>query len=132
MRCGNLIGNYNRMKNQSIQITGARQHNLKNLDLAIPLNQITVVTGVSGSGNGSYDPNVEGSGVDGSTGFYQLEVTFGAAGRADFITFDEPGDSNLHREQYHLSLLSNHRAMPSKEHNPLLRTPLLSVSVLCY
>ena len=53
MRCGNLIGNYNRMKNQSIQITGARQHNLKNLDLAIPLNRITVVTGVSGSGKSS-------------------------------------------------------------------------------
>ncbi len=53
MRCGNLIGNYNRMKNQSIRITGARQHNLKNLDLAIPLNQITVVTGVSGSGKSS-------------------------------------------------------------------------------
>ena len=53
MPCGNLIGNYNRMKNQSIRVTGARQHNLKNLDLAIPLNQITVVTGVSGSGKSS-------------------------------------------------------------------------------
>ena len=41
------------MKNQSIRVTGARQHNLKNLDLAIPLNQITVVTGVSGSGKSS-------------------------------------------------------------------------------
>ena len=41
------------MKNQSIRIKGARQHNLKNLDLAIPLNQITVVTGVSGSGKSS-------------------------------------------------------------------------------
>jgi len=37
----------------SIQIKGARQHNLKNLDLDIPLNQITVVTGVSGSGKSS-------------------------------------------------------------------------------
>ena len=53
MRCRNRIGNYNIMKNQSIRITGARQHNLKNLDLAIPLNQITVVTGVSGSGKSS-------------------------------------------------------------------------------
>ena len=41
------------MKKQSIRITGARQHNLKNLNLAIPLNQITVVTGVSGSGKSS-------------------------------------------------------------------------------
>jgi excinuclease ABC subunit A len=37
----------------SIRIKGARQHNLKNLDLNIPLNRITVVTGVSGSGKSS-------------------------------------------------------------------------------
>jgi excinuclease ABC subunit A len=41
------------MKTQSIKVIGARQHNLKNLDLEIPLNQITVVTGVSGSGKSS-------------------------------------------------------------------------------
>ena len=36
-----------------INIRGARQNNLKNLDLQIPLNRITVVTGVSGSGKSS-------------------------------------------------------------------------------
>ncbi len=41
------------MKNRSIQIIGARQNNLKNLNLKIPLNRITVVTGVSGSGKSS-------------------------------------------------------------------------------
>ena len=41
------------MTNQAIRIKGARQHNLKNLDLEIPLNQITVITGVSGSGKSS-------------------------------------------------------------------------------
>jgi excinuclease ABC subunit A len=41
------------MRRDAIQITGARQHNLKNLNLEIPLNQITVVTGVSGSGKSS-------------------------------------------------------------------------------
>jgi len=41
------------MRAQSIRIKGARQHNLKNLDLEIPLNQITVITGVSGSGKSS-------------------------------------------------------------------------------
>jgi excinuclease ABC subunit A len=43
----------NEMKNQTIRVKGARQHNLKNLDLEIPLNHITVVTGVSGSGKSS-------------------------------------------------------------------------------
>ena len=36
-----------------IHIYGARQNNLKNLDIKIPLNLITIVTGVSGSGKSS-------------------------------------------------------------------------------
>src|SRR5919206_4259813 len=37
--------------NQSwIKIRGAKQNNLKNIDIDIPLNALTVITGVSGSG----------------------------------------------------------------------------------
>ena len=36
-----------------IQITGARQHNLKNVSVTIPRNRLVVVTGVSGSGKSS-------------------------------------------------------------------------------
>lgn len=38
----------------SIVVRGARVHNLKNLSLEIPHNQLTVVTGVSGSGKSSF------------------------------------------------------------------------------
>lgn len=37
----------------AIRVRGARQNNLKNLNLDIPLNKITVITGVSGSGKSS-------------------------------------------------------------------------------
>jgi excinuclease ABC subunit A len=40
-------------KNEHIRLTGVRVHNLKNIDLSLPLNQMTVVTGVSGSGKSS-------------------------------------------------------------------------------
>jgi excinuclease ABC subunit A len=36
-----------------IQVFGAREHNLKNIDVTIPRNQLVVVTGISGSGKSS-------------------------------------------------------------------------------
>lgn len=41
------------MATESILVRGARVHNLKNIDFEIPHNQLTVVTGVSGSGKSS-------------------------------------------------------------------------------
>ncbi|MCB0854895.1 MAG: excinuclease ABC subunit UvrA, partial [Bacteroidetes bacterium] len=38
---------------EKIQILGAREHNLKNIDLIIPRNRLVVITGVSGSGKSS-------------------------------------------------------------------------------
>ena len=40
-------------KEQIIDIQGARVHNLKNIDVKIPRNQLVVVTGLSGSGKSS-------------------------------------------------------------------------------
>ena len=37
----------------SIRVRGAREHNLKNVDVEIPRNQLVVITGVSGSGKSS-------------------------------------------------------------------------------
>ena len=38
---------------EAIEIIGAREHNLKNIDLRIPRNKLVVITGISGSGKSS-------------------------------------------------------------------------------
>lgn len=39
--------------NKVINVLGARVHNLKNIDVSIPRNSLTVITGLSGSGKSS-------------------------------------------------------------------------------
>lgn len=38
---------------EMIEVSGARVHNLKNIDISIPRNQLVVITGISGSGKSS-------------------------------------------------------------------------------
>jgi excinuclease ABC subunit A len=47
------LGNNLKMSEEAIEVRGARVHNLKNISFSIPINQMTVVTGVSGSGKSS-------------------------------------------------------------------------------
>ena len=41
------------MEEQHISVVGAREHNLKNIDVEIPRNKLVVITGISGSGKSS-------------------------------------------------------------------------------
>jgi excinuclease ABC subunit A len=41
------------MINDNIVVKGAREHNLKNIDVTIPRNKLVVITGLSGSGKSS-------------------------------------------------------------------------------
>ncbi|MCB9295977.1 MAG: excinuclease ABC subunit UvrA [Lewinellaceae bacterium] len=50
----NGIGSYEHaVENDYIEVTGARVHNLKDIDLRIPRNKMVVITGISGSGKSS-------------------------------------------------------------------------------
>jgi excinuclease ABC subunit A len=40
-------------ENENIEVFGAREHNLKNIDISIPKNKLVVITGISGSGKSS-------------------------------------------------------------------------------
>ena len=49
-----MEGKYiNEFKNGVIEVIGASEHNLKHIDVQIPQNQMTVITGLSGSGKSS-------------------------------------------------------------------------------
>src|SRR5579863_7815826 len=41
------------MSEESLVIRGAREHNLRNIDVTIPRDRLTVITGLSGSGKSS-------------------------------------------------------------------------------
>ena len=52
------VPKYRRTSNNWINITGARENNLKGIDVSIPLNLFTIVSGVSGSGKSTLVRNI--------------------------------------------------------------------------
>ncbi len=65
------------LKNK-IKINGAREHNLKNISTEIPLNGLTVLTGVSGSGKSTL----------------MKKIVYPALGKKIGLNFGKPGDFN--------------------------------------
>ena len=49
----NVLSNWGGNMNNNIIIKGAKEHNLKNINLEIPRDKLVVITGLSGSGKSS-------------------------------------------------------------------------------
>lgn len=91
-----------RAHKNSIIIKGAREHNLKNIDVEFPLNSLTVVTGLSGSGKTTLVKKIVYPAILKATGGYgeksgqftSIDGDFGNLGAVDFVDQNPIGRSS--------------------------------------
>ena len=81
-----------RNSNKSIIITGARENNLKNINVSIPLGIITTITGVSGCGKSSLVKNILYPALQNELGIYEnkpgdFTKIDGDINEVDFVEF---------------------------------------------
>ena len=118
-----------RSSKYSIIIKGAREHNLKNIDVTIPLNMLTVVTGVSGSGKSTLVKrivypallkSIEGYGEKAGE-FTSIEGNFSTVKFIEFVDQNPIGRSSRSNPVTYIKAYDDIRALFAKQKLSVLR-----------
>jgi len=118
-----------RTSKYNVSITGAREHNLKNVDVTFPLGILTVITGVSGSGKSTLVKNIlypallkEIGGYGDKAGeFTSISGDFSNIKHLEFVDQNPIGRSSRSNPVTYIKAYDDIRALYSKQ----------KVSVIC-
>ena len=118
-----------RTSKYSVTIKGAREHNLKNIDVTIPLNMLTVVTGVSGSGKSTLVRQIVFPALLKSIGGYgekageftSIEGHFSTVKFIEFVDQNPIGRSSRSNPVTYIKAYDDIRALFAKQKLSLLR-----------
>ncbi len=118
-----------RTSKYSVTIKGAREHNLKNIDVTIPLNMLTVVTGVSGSGKSTLVRQIVFPALLKSIGGYgekageftSIEGNFSTVKFIEFVDQNPIGRSSRSNPVTYIKAYDDIRALFAKQKLSLLR-----------
>ena len=112
-----------------VSIKGAREHNLKNIDVTIPLNMLTVVTGVSGSGKSTLVKQIVYPALLKSIGGYgekageftSIEGNFSTVKFIEFVDQNPIGRSSRSNPVTYIKAYDDIRALFAKQKLSVLR-----------
>ena len=119
-----------RTSKYSVTIKGAREHNLKNIDVTIPLNMLTVVTGVSGSGKSTLVKQIVYPALLKSIGGYgekageftSIGGNFSTVKFIEFVDQNPIGRSSRSNPVTYIKAYDDIRALFAKQKLSVLRT----------
>ncbi|MBT7850564.1 MAG: excinuclease ABC subunit UvrA [Formosa sp.] len=118
-----------RTSKYSVTVKGAREHNLKNIDVIIPLNMLTVVTGVSGSGKSTLVKQIVYPALLKSIGGYgekageftSIEGNFSTIKFIEFVDQNPIGRSSRSNPVTYIKAYDDIRALFAKQKLSVLR-----------
>jgi len=118
-----------RISKYNVTISGAREHNLKNIDITLPLGMLTMLTGVSGSGKSTLVKKIlypallkEIGGYGDSAGeFTSIEGNFSNVKHIEFVDQNPIGRSSRSNPVTYIKAYDDIRALYSKQKLSLIR-----------